>query len=108
MQLISDAPNPILSGSSLTLSCILELSHAVDNVTMMIYGPNNKKLFPSATIPVRKYLAGLRYMSSITLETLESADSGDYICTVNINVSEVEVSAKTSILIGRRTMFYCC
>lgn len=103
IRLISDAPNPILSGSSLTLSCILELNHAIDNVTMVINGPN-KVLFPSVTSPVRKASAGLRHMLLITLETPDSADSVDYNCMANISEFVHQTSSNTNILIGMGAM----
>ena len=100
VRLTSDTPNPILSGSHFSLTCSLELSPVVEvpeNVTMVFSGPNQKITF-SSTNPVRKSL-GRYIISSNTLELIESADSGDYTCTVNVG-NEVEVSANVSIIIG--------
>ena len=41
------------------------------------------------------------YSSAYTLDSVESADSGDYTCTVKVE-NEPEVSISTDITVGKR------
>ena len=93
VSLRSDLPNPVLFGSSLTLTCTAELSSVVNisySVSTMWKGPEGTVIISSATTE----------MVSFTLYTLstalESVNSGEYSCTMNFG-DGVEVSASTSI-----------
>ena len=100
MRLVSDTPNPIMSGSSPTLTCTVELSPAVDvpvTVNTVWTRPDGLTI-TSATNPTMKSLT--LYTSSSTLNSVESSDSGDYTCTVSIGGGR-GVSAKTNIIIGK-------
>ena len=97
VSLTSDAPSPILSGSTVTLTCTVELIQAVDvpvTVNTVWIGPVTTNA-PSFAAQESLTL----YRSSHTLNFVESADSGEYICTVSIGNGE-EVSARTNIKIG--------
>ena len=100
MSLISNKPNPILSGSSHTLTCTVELDPEVDvpvNIKIVWTGPNEIAIASSIN-PMMKSLT--LYTSSNTLNSVEYSDSGDYTCTVSI-ASEIEVSVITKVKIGK-------
>ena len=101
VSLISNPPNPILSGSSSSLTCTVELSPAVDvpvSISIVWTAPEETYNIASTTNPVMKSLT--LYTSSSTLNSVESSDSGNYTCTVSIE-SEIEVSARANIIIGK-------
>ena len=100
MRLVSNTPNPIMSGSSPTLTCTVELSPAVDvpvTVNIVWTRPDGSTI-TSATNPTMKSLT--LYTSSNTLNSVESSDSGNYTCTVSIG-GRGGVSARTNIIIGK-------
>ena len=100
VRLVSDTPNPILSGSSPTLICAVELSPAV-NVPLAIStvwtGPDGSTL-SSGTPPVMKSLT--HYISKAKLNYIESADSGNYTCTVSIG-GKIRASVSKVVVVGK-------
>ena len=99
VSLHSDSPNPVLSGSSLTLTCIAELNSMI-NVSLFVSTTWKR---PEGTVIT---LAGATEMKSFALYSsthnlpfLQSADSGEYTCTMNFE-NGVEMSASTNITIG--------
>ena len=99
VHLVSDTPNPILSGTSPSLTCSVELSQSVDiplTISTVWTGPDDT-ILSSATPPVTGSLT--HYTNTVMLSFVESADSGEYTCTVNIG-SEVSISARRSITVG--------
>ena len=97
VSLTSDTPSPILSGSNVTLTCTVELIQAVDvsvTVNTVWTGPATTN---APNFAVKESLT--LYRSSHTLNFAESADSGEYTCTISIG-NRVEMSARTSIKIG--------
>ena len=100
MRLVSDTSNPILSGSSPTLTCTVELSPAVDvpmNIITTWTGPDGSTL-TSAAPPIMKSFT--HYTSKAVLNYVESADSGNYTCTVNIG-GETRASVMKTLMIGK-------
>ena len=100
MRLVSDSPNPILSGSSPTLTCAVELSPAVDvpvTVNTEWTGPDGS-ILTSAASPIMNSFT--HYTSDAKLNYIESADSGDYNCTVSIG-GKIRTSIKKKITIGK-------
>ena len=99
MRLVSDTPNPILSGSSPTLTCTVEFTPAVDvpvSVSTVWTGPDGSTLM-SAAPPVMKSLT--HYTSDLKLNYVESTDSGNYNCTVSIG-GKNRTSVEKKITIG--------
>ena len=104
MSLTSNLLNPILSGSTLTLTCTVELSPAV-NIPVTV---NTEWTRP--TIATLDRTTSLQesltiYRSENGLNSVESADSGQYSCIIEI-VSGVKLSASTNIEIGTQCMVY--
>ena len=95
----SDLPNPILSGSSPTLICTVEMKSTVNipvSVSMEWSGPDRAAIMP----PTRPEMISFTlYSSSNILDSVELANSGEYICTVRIE-DEPEMSTSTNITIG--------
>ena len=91
---------PILSESSFTLTCTVELNPAVDvlvTVSTVWTGPDGA-IITSATRPEKKSVT--LYASVNTLHSVDSADSGNYTCTASIENGVTEVSASTNVTIG--------
>ena len=99
VHLVSDAPNPILSGTSPSLTCSVELSPSVD-VPLMIStvwtGPG-ERIITSATPPIAGSLT--HYTSTVVINSIESVDSGEYACAMSIG-SEISMSARKSVSVG--------
>ena len=103
VELISDTPNPILSGTSLTLTCAVELSPVVDapvTISTVWIGPDGSPLM-YANYPTR--LSFTHYISTAVLRNIDLADSGEYTCTINVG-SEITMSANHSVIVGRYTL----
>ena len=101
VSLHSNSPKltPILSESSFTLTCTAELNPSVDvpvTINTVWTGPDGT-ILTSATRPEKKSFT--LYASVNTLHSVDSADSGNYTCTVSVE-DGVEVSASTNITIG--------
>jgi hypothetical protein len=100
LRLVSDTPNPILSGSSPTLTCAVELSPAVDvpvAISTAWIGPDEATL-TSAAPPVMKSFT--HYTSKAKLNYVESADSGNYTCTVSIS-GNIRASVSKTVVVGK-------
>ena len=100
VKVVSSTPNPILSGSSPTLTCTIELHPAVDipvHITTVWTGPDGSKL-TSAASPVMKSFT--HYTSKITLNYIKPENSGSYTCNVSIK-NYKEISADKEIVIGK-------
>ena len=100
VELISDKPNPILSGTLLTLTCAVELSPAVDvpvAISTVWTGPDGSTL--RSTYPPKR-LSTTHYTSMAVLSDIKLADSGEYTCTADIG-NEITISAKESVVVGR-------
>ena len=100
VRLVADTPNPILSGSSPTLTCAVEFSPAVDvpaSVSTVWTGPDGLTL-TSAAPPVMKTFT--HYVSKAKLNYVESADSGNYSCTVSIG-GKIRASVGKTVVIGK-------
>ena len=93
----SDLPNPILSGSSPTLTCSVEMKSTVNvpvAVSMEWTGPHGTVII-LATRP--EMVSFTLYSSSNILDSVELADSGQYTCTVRMNLRCLQV--QTSLLV---------
>ena len=104
MSLTSNSLNPILSGSTVTLTCTVELSPAVDvpvSVNILWTEPSKKSVTALAT---RNQESLTLYRSESFLNLVDSADSGQYTCTITA-FSGVRVSASINIEIG---MIHVC
>ena len=100
MRLVSDSPNPILSGSSPVLTCAVEFSPVVDvpvAISTVWTGPDGSML-TSAASPVMKSFT--HYTSKAKLNYIESVDSGNYTCTVSIE-GKPRASIGRKIVIGK-------
>ena len=98
----SNSPSPILSGSSPTLTCTVEMKSTVRiplAVSMEWTGPDGTTIVPT-TRP--EMISFTLYSLSHILDSVELADSGEYTCTVKIE-NEPEVYASTNITIGKLT-----
>ena len=90
---------PILSESSFTLTCTVELNPAVDvpvTVNTVWTGPDGANI-TSAARPERKSFT--LYTSVNTFHSVDSVDSGNYTCTASVE-NGVKVSASTNVSIG--------
>ena len=101
VSLHSNSPklSPILSGSSFTLTCTVELNPAVDvpvTVNTVWTGPDGV-IIMSATRPEKKSFT--LYASVNTFHSVGSADSGNYTCTAGVE-NGFKVSASTNVNIG--------
>ena len=99
VRLVSDTPNPILSGTSPSLTCSVELSPSVDvplTIKTVWTGPDDT-ILSSATPAVTGSLT--HYTNTAMLSFVESADSGEYTCSVSIQ-SGIKISARKSITVG--------
>ena len=99
VRLVTDTPNPILSGSSPTLTCAMELSPAVDvpvSISTAWTAPEGSVLMSPAP-PLMKSVT--HYTSKAKLNYVESADSGIYNCTVSIG-DKIRASVDKMITIG--------
>ena len=99
MRLVSDTPNPSLSGASPILTCAVELDPAVDvpvAVAMEWRGPD-RSVLTSAFPPVMRSLT--HYTSKAKLNYVESADSDSYACSVSID-GKTRASVERKVVVG--------
>ena len=99
VRLVFDTSNPILSGSSPTLTCAVELSPAVDvpvSISTAWTAPDGSVLMSPAP-PLMKSVT--HYTSKAKLNYVESVDSGIYNCTVSIG-DKIRASVDKMITIG--------
>ena len=102
----SDSPNLVLSGYSPALICTMEMTSVVNipfmSVTTVWKGPDGTVVSPT----VRPKMESLTlYTSSNHLTSVDSADSGEYTCTVSFK-NGVMISASTNITIGNYKLLY--
>ena len=100
MGLVSITRNPILSGSSPTLTCTVELDPTVDvsvDITTVWSGPDGSTLMSDAS-PVMKSFT--HYTSKLTLNYVELSDSGNYTCTVSIR-GKIRASVSKEVVISK-------
>ena len=98
MRLVSDTPNPILSGSSPTLTCAVELSPAVDvpvTVNTEWTGPANVMFMPANPVPA-VMVNTTTYVSTVSVG---AARTGSYTCQATIT-SGGTTSGSTDITVG--------
>ena len=96
----SDSPSPILSGSSPTLTCTVEMKSTVRiplAVSMKWTGPDGTTIVPTTR---SKMISFTLYSSLLPLDSVELADSGEYTCAVKIE-TEPEVYTSTNVTIGK-------
>ena len=99
VRLVSDTTNPILSGSSPTLTCAVELDPAVDvpvAVSTEWTGPDGSTLASAFPPTMRSFT---HYTSKAKLNYVESADSGAYTCTVSIDGKTVP-TVERKVVVG--------
>ena len=97
VDLISSAPNPILSGSSPTLLCIVELHPAVDvsvDLQVLWTSPHGPTL--TSNLVMKSFSL---YTSKVVLSDVSLADAGQYSCKVSIG-SDISASAQRDVQIG--------
>ena len=101
VSLSSSIPNPIPPfGSDVTLTCAVELSPAVDvpvTVNTEWTGPDGSNLTSGAPPVMRSFT---HYTSKAKLNYVESADSGNYTCTVSIG-GKIRVSVSKIVVMGK-------
>ena len=106
MSIHSDSPDHVFHGRPPTLTCTVEMTSVVNvSLSMMIVwkGPDGT-IVASPTRPEMKSLTHYTSSSSL-LTSVDSADSGEYTCTVRFK-NGVEVSASVNITIGNE-YHYC-
>ena len=95
----SDSPNHVFHDHSPTLICTVEMSSVVTvplSMTMVWRGPDGTVV----SSPIRPQMKSFTlYTSSSILTSVDSADSGEYTCTVRFD-NGVEISASTNVTIG--------
>ena len=100
VELVSDSPNPVLSGKLLTLICAVELSPAVDvpvSISTVWTGPDESSLVYTNP-PIR--MSFTHYISTAVLKDIDLADSGEYACITDIG-NEITMTANNSVIVGR-------
>lgn len=97
--LVSNTSDPILSGSSPTLLCIVELHPAVDvpvDLKVVWTTPHGSSMLASNLVMKSFSL----YTSKIELNHISLADAGQYTCTVSIG-NDASVTVQKDIQIGQ-------
>ena len=99
MSVHSDSHNHVFYDHSPTLTCTVEMSSVVTvplSMTVVWKGPAGTVV----TSPIRPEMKSfMLYTSSSILTSVDSADSGEYTCTVRFE-NGVEISASTNVTIG--------
>ena len=95
----SGSPNHVFYGQPPTLICTVEISSVVNVPLSMtiVWTRPDEAVVASPTRPEMKSFT--LYTSSSSLNSVDSADSGQYTCTVRFE-NGVEISASTNITIG--------
>ena len=102
VKLIASTANPVLTGSSLELMCIVEW---MDNVTNTIdvqvewTGPDGA--IPLLTLDTVKKSPS-RYISKVVIHSVETTHTGKYTCTAHI-ANQLTFTAKTILAVGEQT-----
>ena len=85
VSVVNNKPNPIRPiGSTVTLTCTVELSPAVDipvNVNIQLRDPVRRTL--TTTLPL---VSGSSYTTTAMISSFGRNQSGIYTCTVNVNL----------------------
>lgn len=106
MSLISDMSNPILSGSSPTLTCIVELYPSVDvpiKIEVAWTSPDGTVVTPRPgnsddnTMVMRSVT---HYTSKLRLSDFDKRDAGLYTCSVNLGKG-IHMSVQKNLQIGQ-------
>ena len=100
MSVHSDSLNHVFYGHPPTLTCTVEMTSVVNvplSMTIVWKGPDGTIVAP-LTRPEMKSLTLYTSLSS-RLTSVDSADSGEYTCTVRFE-NGVEISTSTNITIG--------
>ena len=97
----------IFTGSSLTLTCSIELSEAVNiavTVNTVWNGPPGTQFTTTTSVATR--MTATTYTSTATISSVETSDSGEYTCTATVSStspfltdSELMLSS-TNIIVG--------
>ena len=103
----------IFTGSSLTLTCSIELSEAVDiavTVNTVWSGPSGTQFTTSTSVATR--MTATTYTSTATISSVETSDSGEYTCTATVSstsnsfvLASGGATGSTSVTVG---MYYAC
>ena len=102
VKLIASMANPVLTGSSLELMCIVEW---MDNMTNTIdvqvewTGPDGATSLLTLDT-VKK--SPSRYISKVVINPVETTHSGKYTCTAHI-ANQLTFTAKTTLTVGEQT-----
>ena len=98
------APPGVIAGSSITLTCTVELSQAVDlSVTVNIQwiGPVDVMFMP--VNPVAAVMVNSTYISTVSVGT---ARAGNYTCRLATITSSGTASGSTDITVGMYEPYY--
>ena len=107
MTVTASPDGTIFTGSSLTLTCSIELSEAV-NITVTVNtvwsGPSGTQFTTTTSVATR--MTATTYTSTVTISSVETSDSGEYTCTATVSStspfltdSELMLSS-TNIVVG--------
>lgn len=98
MKTISSMADPVLTKSSLSLTCITEwmmdVLRPVD-IQAVWTGPNGSLLISDLVTETPS-----RYISEAELDSIDSTNAGEYTCTINIG-KETSLSAKKILTVDK-------
>lgn len=104
MSLISDTSNPILSGSSPTLTCNVELHPSVDvpiKIEVAWTSPDGTVVTPSNSDDNTMVMRSVtHYTSKLRLSDFDKRDAGLYTCSVNLGKG-IQMSLQKNLQIGQ-------
>ena len=94
--------DPVLTGSSLNLTCIVEWMAMPMSVDIQVEwtGPNGTSLKSDLVMETIS-----RYISEVELEAIDSTYEGEYTCTTNTG-KEMSISAKKTLTVGKHMPLY--
>jgi hypothetical protein len=98
VKIISSVADPVLTGSSLHLTCIVEWMMPVPrsiDLQAEWSGPNGSSLMSDLATDTPS-----RYTSEVELDSIDSTYDGEYTCTINIE-KEMSISAKKTLTVGK-------
>lgn len=101
VKIISSMADPVLTGSSLNLTCIVEWMKVVPrpvDIQVVWSGPNGSLLESDLVMETP-----LRYISDIELDAINSTYKGEYTCTTNVG-KEMSISAKKTLTVGKHML----
>ena len=94
----------VIRGSSLTLTCSIELSEAVDiavTVNTVWSGPPGTQFTTSTSVATM--VTATTYTSTATISSVETSDSGEYNCTATVSSTSPFLTESDSFS-GRETI----